>query len=311
MRKHLLIIMLFISSYSFSQTLEELKTMKADKAKIAAEKQAAADAVKAEIADLDSKIIVLSGWRKGVFGGIGFNFNNSNSWATNAVPNSSSAAISGAINAFANRQAEKYFWNNSGVINLGWLKFDDKDLDTDNTKVRRNTDVFRLASLYGYKLNKWIAVSALGEYSSSVFNLNKPGIFDIGAGVTLTPVQDLVVVIHPLNYHFAFSGNKTVESTSALGAKIRADYTKKFKGGISWASTLTSFLPYGSAAAGTPKLFEYTWLNTVGFNLWKGIGVGFTYGLRQADFETFGLAAPKKNTGVTQSFSAIGLSYAF
>ncbi|MFM2393937.1 MAG: hypothetical protein RLZZ546_1919, partial [Bacteroidota bacterium] len=193
---------------------------------------------------------------------------------------------------------------------LGYLKFDDKDDATDNTKFRRNTDVLRLASLYGYKLNSWIAISALGEYSSSIFNLNKPGILDLGAGVTLTPVQDLVVVIHPLNYHFAFSGNKAVESTSALGAKLRADYTRKFKGGVSWASTLTSFLPYGSSAAGAPGLFEYTWLNTIGFNLWKGIGVGFTLGLRQADFETWGNPEPNKK-GVTQSFNTVGLSYAF
>ncbi len=308
---YLFLVFTLCSALVFGQSLDDLKKMKAEKAAVAAAKQAEADAVKSEVADLESKIVVLSGWKKGVFGGLGFNLNNSNAWATNAVPNSASAALSGALNTFANRQADKYFWNNSGLINLGWLKFDDKDVETDNTKLRRNTDVLRLASLYGYKLNKWVAISALGEYSSSVFNLNKPGIFDIGAGATLTPVQDLVIVVHPLNYHFAFSGNKAVESTSALGAKIRADYAKKFKGGIAWNSTLTSFLPYGSTATGKPSLFEYTWLNTIGFNLWKGIGVGFTLGLRQADFETFGLAAPKKNTGVTQSFNTLGLSYAF
>jgi hypothetical protein len=308
---NLLLAFLFLSVAAFSQTLEELKTMKAEKAAILAEKQAAADAVKAEVAGLDAKIIVLSGWRKGVFGGLGLNFNNSDAWATNAVPNSSSAAISGAVNAFANRQADKYFWNNSGVVNLGWLKFDNKDLSTDETKIKRNNDVLRLASLYGYKLNKWIAISALGEYSSSVFNLNKPGVFDIGAGATLTPIQDLVIVIHPLNYHFAFADNKIAESTSALGAKIRADYARKFKGGISWNSTLTSFLPYGSAAANAPSLFEYTWLNTIGFNLWKGIGVGFTLGLRQADFETFRKTETVQKKGVTQSFNTLGLSYAF
>ncbi len=310
MRKNFLLLLLFVVSSTFAQSLDELKTLKAEKAKLAAEKQAAADAIKAEVAELDAKIILLSGWKKGVFGGVGFNLNNSNSWATNAVPNSSSAALSGTINAFANRQAEKYFWNNSGVLNLGWLKFDDKDLPTDQTKFRRNTDVLRLASLYGYKLNKWVAISTLGEYSSSLFNFNKPGIFDIGVGATMTPIENMVVVLHPFNYHFAFTGSD-VESTSALGAKLRVDYTKKFKQGISWSSTFSTFLPYNTAAAGTPKLFEYTWLNTIGFTLWKGIGVGFTLGLRQADFETYGLAAPKKNTGVTQSFNTLGLSYAF
>lgn len=307
---YLLMLTLLVGNLVFSQSLEELKKMRDEKAAVAAAKQADADAVKAEVTDLDSKITVLSGWKKGLFGGVGFNLNNSNDWQTNAIKNSSAAALSGALNVFANRQANKYFWNNSGVLNLGWLKFDDKDAETDNTDFRRTTDVLRLASLYGYKLNKWVALSALGEYGSSLFNFNKPGILDIGVGATLTPIQDLVVVVHPLNFHFAFSGADAVESTSALGAKIRADYTKKFKGGISWASTFTTFLPYGSADAGKPGLFEYTWLNTIGFNIWKGIGVGFTLGLRKADFETWANPAPN-NKGVTQSYNTLGISYAF
>jgi hypothetical protein len=288
-----------------AQSLDELKTMKAEKEKMAAAKQAEADAFKSEVADLDAKIVVLSGWRTGVFGALGFNFNQSNNWQTNAVKNSTSAAFSGSVNVFANKQAEKYFWNNSGVFNLGYLKFDDEDLATDNADFRRSTDVLRLASLFGYKLNKWVAISSLGEYSSSLFNFNNPGIMDIGVGATLTPINNLVVVVHPLNYHFAFSDAVGVESTSQLGAKIRADYTRKFKGGISWASTLTTFVPYGGAETGQPGLFEYTWLNTLAFNVWKGIGVGLTYGLRKADFETW----PVK--GVTQSYSTVGLSYAF
>jgi hypothetical protein len=294
-----------------SQSLEELKSMRDEKSKIASEKQKEADAIKAELASLESKITVLSGWNKGVFGGVGFNLNNSNNWATNSIKKSAAAAFSGALNGFANRQADKFFWNNSGVLNLGYLKFDNKSIPNDNSKFQRNTDVLRLASLYGRKLNKWVALSALGEYSSSMFNFNDPGIADLGVGFTLTPVQNLVVVVHPINYHFAFSDNAGVESTSALGAKIRADYARKFKGGISWASTLTSFLPYQSAAVDQPGLFEYTWLNTIGFNLWKGIGVGFTLGLRKADFETWGNEKLEEKTGVTQSFNTLGLSYAF
>ncbi|MBP6397743.1 MAG: DUF3078 domain-containing protein [Saprospiraceae bacterium] len=306
MKKIFLMSCLCLSAWTMkAQTLDELKTMKAEKEGMAAAKQAEADAIKAEIADLTNKITIMSGWRTGVFGALGFSFNQSNNWQTNAIKNSTSATFSGSLSAFANRQAEKYFWNNSGNFNLGYLKFDDEDVETDDDKFKRSTDVLRFASLYGYKLNKWVAISALGEYSSSLFNINNPGILDLGAGATLTPITNLVVVVHPLNYHFAFSDAEGVESVAQLGAKVRADYTRKFKGGISWASTLTTFLPYGSSEAGQPGLFEYTWLNTVAFNVWKGIGVGFTYGLRQADFETW----TKK--GVTQSYSTLGLSYAF
>lgn len=295
----------FAAGMATAQTLEELKAMKAEKEKLAAARQAEANAIKGEVSALESKIILLSGWRKGVFGSLGFNFNQSNNWQTNEIKNSTAAAFSGSFNFYANKQAEKYFWNNSGAINLGYLKFDDEDITTDNPAFRRTTDVLRMASLFGNKLNKWVALSALGEYSSSLFNLNNPGIMDVGIGATLTPVSNMVVVIHPFNYHFAFSREAGVESTSQLGAKVRADYTRKFKGGISWASTFTTFVPYGSAEAGQPGLFEYTWVNNVAFTLWKGIGVGITYGIRRADFETW----PDK--GVTQSYSTLGLSYKF
>lgn len=304
-------LLTFLFSYTIanSQTLEELKSKKAEVAKIAAEKQAEADKYKGEVAALQSQITVLSGWKKSVFGGVGFNLNNSNDWQTNAFKNSSAATFNGSLNAIANRQAAKYFWNNSGVLNLGWLKFDNKDDAVVSDKFNRNTDVLRLASLFGYKVKSWVAISALGEYSSSLFNFNNPGISDIGFGATLTPVQDLVVVIHPLNYHVGF-GSKGVSTQSSVGAKIRADYSRKF-GGLSWASTLTTFLPYGAAPAAKPSLFEYTWLNTFGFNLWKGIGVGFTLGLRKADFETFRPVAIESRKGVNQSFNSLGLSYAF
>jgi hypothetical protein len=311
MKTRLLLLLVTLMSFNAinAQSLEELKAQKAEKAKMAAEKQGEADKIKGEVADLANQITILSGWKKGVFGGVGFNLNNSSNWQTNAIKNSAAASFTGAVNTFANRQATKYFWNNSGVLNLGWLKFDDKDVASDNTEFRRNTDVLRLASLYGYKMNKWIAISGLGEYSSSLFNFNAPGIADIGFGATLTPIQDLVVVLHPFNYHIGF-GPEGISTQSALGAKVRADYAKKFKG-VSWASTLTSFFPYGAAAAGKPSLFEYTWLNTFGMNLWKGIGLGFTLGLRKADFETFNPVPAKSRKGVAQSFNTLGLSYAF
>ncbi|MDX1702207.1 MAG: hypothetical protein R3250_16390, partial [Melioribacteraceae bacterium] len=63
---------------------------------------------------------------------------------------------------------------------------------------------------------------------------------------------------------------------------------------------LTTFVPYSSAEEPEPTLFEYTWLNTLSFEVWKGIGVGFTLGIRNAEFES-----PD-----TQSFYSLGLSYA-
>ena len=81
-----------------------------------------------------------------------------------------------------------------------------------------------------------------------------------------------------------------------------------------WSSTFTTFIPYKNEKTtvifneGTPEettfesgLFEYTWLNTLSFQVWKGIGVGISGGLRQADFEFDG----------TQSLYSVGLTYNF
>ena len=108
-----------------------------------------------------------------------------------------------------------------------------------------------------------------------------------------------MVVIHPLNYHIAFSGVDGVSSEGALGAKIRADYAHQFPGGIGWSSTLTSFIPYSGTTEGQPTLFEYSWLNTLTYTLTGGIGVNLGFGLRNAEFEDPGL----------QSYYNLGLSY--
>ena len=96
-------------------------------------------------------------------------------------------------------------------INLGWVKIDDKDIDTDDDSFRSATDVFNITSLYGQKLSDKFAISTLGEYRTTIIdNFNDPGYLDVGVGATWTPIADLVVVIHPLNYNFVFSNEDTV-----------------------------------------------------------------------------------------------------
>lgn len=58
---------------------------------------------------------------------------------------------------------------------------------------------------------------------------------------------------------------------------------------------------FGVPTGGTREagLFEATWLNTFSFQVWKGIGVGLTFGLRDANFEFEDL----------QTFYTLGLTY--
>ncbi|WP_438364189.1 DUF3078 domain-containing protein [Zobellia laminariae] len=220
------------------------------------------------------------------------------------------------INAIANLDREKFFWRNSANVNLQWVKLDDKNNPADEEGFGNTTDVFTINSLYGYKLNKNFAISALGEYRSSIANnFNDPGYLDLGIGATWTPIPDMVVVIHPLNYNFVFADNDAAYESS-LGAKIVVDYTKQL-GAVNFKTNFSTFQSYKSG-----DLSNWTWTNSFGYTLWKGIGVGFEFGLRNNNQETLAnaLAAVPAITPTPtfdntdnslQSFYLFGLNYAF
>ncbi|MBX2874238.1 MAG: DUF3078 domain-containing protein [Saprospiraceae bacterium] len=303
------LLLCFISILSHAQTLEELKAQKADLAAGQAVEQAKVDSFAAEIAKLDGQIEILSGWQTGFDGVIGLNFGSSNNWQSNANPNSSFSNLSIGLNAYANIIKEKSFWRNNFISNTGWQSLDvDTDDDTEEQSFleNRTTDVLTVGSLYGLRLNQDFAISALADFNSSVFNFLEPGSLDFGAGATYTPHQlpNFVAVIHPLTYHIAFpSADSPIETTGGLGSKIKITYNKSFKGGVNWSTNFGTFIPYSQPAPDSDEapLFEYTWINTVSFNVWKGIGVGLNFGIRQAEFEFDG----------TQSFSTLGISYGF
>lgn len=285
----------------FGQSLADLQSMKAEKEAMLAEKQAEADAIAGEVAGLSDQITKLSGWTKGYSGLLGFDWNKSSNWVSNPNPNASSSSLNITLNGFANKVTDDFFWRNKGILTKAWSDVDlskvDGAVDEDGLFDNGTVDILNISSLYGRNIAKNLALSGLGELNTSLGNFLDPGTLDIGVGVTWTPeINDLVVVLHPLNYHFAFSGVEGLESTGSLGAKLRADFNRQF-GKVSYTSTLTSFIPYSEK---DPTLFEYTWINSVAFNIWKGIGVGVSFGLRNAEFEYI--------DGV-QSYYSVGLSY--
>lgn len=309
MNKNLLLTSLFLLfiSFGFSQTMDELKAeQKTKKDSIAA--------LQAKVNAIQTKIDALPGWRTGAFGTIGGSFSNFNNWYAQGTPNISSGNIGLTVNAFANLIQEKFFWRNTLTANLNWVKLDDKDNPNDDNSFKPTTDVFNLSSLYGKNLNKKWAVSGLLEYRTTLLNnFNDPGYLDLGVGVTWTPITDLVIVIHPLNYNFVFSKENTVFDSS-LGAKILADYTRQI-GKVSFKSNLSLFQSYKSS-----NLSNWTWTNSFGYTLWKKIGVGFDFGLRSNKQEAFNNLL---NSGIQfivpptfddvnnklQSFWTLGLSY--
>ncbi|SHJ61995.1 Protein of unknown function [Maribacter aquivivus] len=295
----------FVATVGFSQTEEELKgQLGAAKDSIAAI-QGRADAIQGEID-------ALPGWKKGAFGTIGANLSSFNNWYGQGTPDLSSGSIGVTVNAFANLNEEKFFWRNSGNLNLAWVKFDDKNDDTDDDSFKQGTDVFNITSLYGRKLNEKWAISGLAEYRTTILdNFNDPGYLDLGVGATWTPIADLVVVIHPLNYNFVFSKDDSIFESS-LGAKIVADYTKQI-GAVNFKSNLSMFQSYKSG-----NYSNTTWINSFGYTLWNGIGLGFEFGLRDNKQEAVNYAVGTLGETATdfdtvdnklQTYFLFGLNY--
>ena len=306
-RLFITLVLLLSISFSFSQTKEELEAEKSKKNDSIAAIQSRVNAIQAQID-------AIPGWRIGAFGTIGGSLSNFNNWYSQGKPNNSSGSIGFTFNGHANLIQEKFFWRNSLTTNLNWVKLDDKDNPNDDSSFNPTTDVFNISSLYGRNITKTLAISGLMEYRTTLLdNFNDPGYLDLGVGATWTPIENLIVVIHPLNYNFVFSKGDTVFESS-LGAKIVADYTRQI-GVINFKSNLSMFQSYKS-----PDYSNWTWTNSFGYTLWKMIGVGFDFGLRNNKQEALNYALAQTPPTATsfddldnklQTYYTIGLSYKF
>jgi prolyl-tRNA synthetase len=302
MNKKLLLsaLLMFAVTFGFSQTKEELKTQKA-------EKQAEADKFQEEANAIQAQIDALPGWRVGAFGTIGGSLSNFSDWYSQGKPNNSSGNIGVTFNAFANKIEDKYFWRNALTTNFAWVKLDDKDDPADSEDFESTTDVFNISSLYGRKLSENWAASGLMEYRTTLLdNFNNPGFLDVGVGATWTPLENLIVVIHPLNYNFVFSDNDDAFKSSA-GAKIVADYTRQI-GAVAFKSNFSTFQSYKDG-----DLSNFTWTNSFSYKLWKMIGVGFDFALRSNKQEAANAQVVdlKDADNKLQSYYTVGLSYSF
>ncbi len=308
MKRLFLILALIAAGYnSFAQTEEELKAVMATKKDSIAAIQGRVDAIQ-------DQIDALPGWKVGAFGTIGGSFSGFNNWYAQESPNNSAGTIGFTVNGYANRNESKYFWRNALTLNLNWVKFDDKDDPDDQNGFRQATDVFNISTLYGRKLSEKFAISGLAEYRTTILsNFNDPGYLDLGVGATWTPVKDLFVVIHPLNYNFVFSSGDSIFESS-FGAKIVADYSKEL-GPINFKTNLSLFASYESS-----DLSNWTWTNSFSYTLWKKIGIGLDFGLRDNKQEALNYAINTLgNPNATfdnidndlQTYYTLGLSYKF
>lgn len=288
MKRNLLFTILLILSVSFgfSQTIEELKEQKALK-------KDSIDQIQKRVDDIQKQIDAFPGWKYGAFGTIGGSLSGYNNWYAQGSPNNSAGVIAITVNPYAKFDSEKYFWYNQAQINLGWVKFDDKDDPTDDDSFRESNDVFNISSLFGYNLNEKIAISALVEYRTTLLNnFNDPGYLDLGAGATWKPVPDLIVTVNPLNYNFVFSDSGSIFESS-FGTKVLATYSKSIAG-VDVKSVFSTFQSYKSS-----NLSNWTWTNSFSYKVWKSIGLGFEFGLRDNKQEALNYAYTQwEETGI-------------
>jgi hypothetical protein len=270
-------MLLLTISYGFSQTIQELKAEKASKEDSIAQIQKRVD-------NLQKQIDKLPGWKFGAFGTIGGSFSGFNNWYAQGTPNNASAVIGISINPFTKFDSENYFWYNQAQVNLGWVKFDDKDDPDDDDSFREATDVFNVLSLFGYNLNEKFAISTLAEYRTTLLNnFNDPGYLDLGIGATWKPISNLVVTVNPINYNFVFSNEDSIFESS-FGTKILATYSKTISD-FEIKSVFSTFQSYKSS-----NLSNWTWTNSFSYKLWKAIGLGFEFGLRDNKQEALNYA---------------------
>ncbi len=292
-----------------AQSLQEMMAMKEAKATELAALQPQLEALKgqvetltSEVADLTEKITPYPRHELGATGNLGFNFSSFNDWLSKSQPNTTAFNIAFAGNGFFNYLQKKYFWRNTLNLTLGWQKFDDRDDPNDSKDFKVTADAATLNSLFGYKLSEKLALSAMAEYRTSLLDkkFNEPGYLDLGAGMTWTPIQDLIVVVHPLDYNFVFSTG-AFDYQSTFGCKIVADYKKEITKNLAWKSNLSAFASY----KGT-DFSNWTWTNGLTTSV-KGFGLGFDFGLRGNKQEA---QAAGLSDNPLQTYWIVGLSYA-
>lgn len=310
MRHLLLFITMFLSlGFAQAQNWEGLDLDGLNAAK--GEKEAMIDAAQGDIDAIQGFIDAYPGWTTKLIGTVGGNLSGFNSWFASENINSTSQSLGLDVFGTARYNGDKQFLYNDLIIGLGQLRTDNDVNKPDNEVTTTTPNKLNLSSLYGYKIMKNLALSAGASYNTAIVGknvndkslLNNPGDLDLGIGFTWTPIADFYLMVHPINYHWKFGDNP--DFSSALGAKIKAGYSRELYKGISWVSNLEGFIPYGDAGINAvtmearPDATWYEWTNTLAFSVWKGIGVGLTYGIRKADAETTN----------TQTRYNLGLSY--
>ncbi len=262
--------------------------------------QAVVDSLKEQIASIRKAKVSLPYWDAGGQALCGFHYAGFSNWANRGKDvNSSSANMSIGLSGFAKTVGESYFWRNQGKMNVGWQRYSSKEKE--KSSFVNTTDVVKLETHYGQNIQKDLSISVMGEWDSNVLgNALSPSYLDLSMGITWSPEENLVTVVHPVNYEMILVDTDGYKSSS--GAKLAMDYKEELHSDVHMSIDLNGFISYRDIA----YLSNLT--TTLGFNMkiFDSIGLGLEYAMRISEQESLQLSDGEK---VMQSYMVMGISY--
>lgn len=260
---------------------------------------------------MDKLIREFPGWTSGVGVLFGLDFAGQDKWYAVETPFTRTSNFGIGLNAFANLNEDKYYVKMDAAAN--WARGNAAQLDANGDVVLESPisiGTFAAQARPGYYIYEdLIAVSGRIGWNTILFDFS-PGQITASAGASITPIRDLEIWVHPLAYQLNYPGE---DFTSKAGASFGGSYVGNLYKNIKWTSTLEGFFAYGGDEANgveASDLHNWTWRN--GFvidNVFKGIGVGITYDLRQNKQLAKNFGIGKEDRGALQSLYNVGFSY--
>jgi hypothetical protein len=269
--------------------------------------RAAAEAVDKKM-DQDNSGIPL-GWTKGGNLGLSLNQTGHSNWYTNPS-DKMMFAINGTGTYKAYHRKGNVLWLNDFLLGYGVVSGN----VTTNGDIRKNDDRLLFSTTYAPKIlgkNLYLAFNgdlitqisksfdyaagknATGEYNV-LSNFFTPGYVRAGVGILWKPSTNFRLYVSPLTANitgklasdfknldrFGVKAGETINF--GLGALLRADYQTVIAKNINYKTRADLFTDYRDNPFGK---IDVDWLNSIGFNVTKYVGVNFNLNFRYHEDE--------------------------
>lgn len=239
------------------------------------------------------------GWNFG--GGLGLDLAGMGILNPRVGSGGSRLGLGGLSTLFANRKADKWFWNNSFSLQISAQRLG-KTKPSQPTGFQKNLDVVQINSRYGYQLgsDKWFfAVDGtartllLKTYASNYLSpINAEDVVvskflaplqaTVSPGIDYKPNPHLSVFYSPCGIQYILVNDKTIADRNifgnergqnyflGLGSELKVAYTNKYYGD---RLSVTSGLRFFSNYLKEPQNIDVLFNNTFSIMIFKGLSL--------------------------------------